>query len=145
VKKRRVILLVEDDEGDVFFFRRALTSCKFDGDVRVVENAWEARDYIEGRGRFSDRGYFALPDLIVSDLHLPGASGVDFVKWVREHPEYRSIPIIVWSGSRTGKELQNILAAGASAYQVKTPEFNALCQNVEAMLQHLPKTAPEEK
>ena len=133
-KKLPVILLVENDEGDVFFFRRALSSCHFRGDVRVVGSAWQARDYMEARGEFRDRSYFPVPALIVCDLHLPGASGLDFLKWVREHPAYNKIPVIVWSGSMPEKELEAIMAAGASGYQLKTPNFTRLCECVEEML-----------
>src|SRR5204862_6099958 len=64
VKQSHVILLIENDESDVFFFRRALSSCQFRGVVRVVGTAWQARDYMEGRGEFRDRSYYPLPNLI---------------------------------------------------------------------------------
>jgi CheY-like chemotaxis protein len=138
VKQSQVILLIENDEADVFFFRRALSTCHFPGVVRVVGTAWQARDYMEGRGEFKDRGYYPLPHLIVCDLHLPGASGVDFVKWLREHPDFSALPIVVWTGSMPEKELQAVMAAGVSSYQVKTPEFKQLCERVLGMLQYLP-------
>ena len=138
LKQSEAILLIENDESDVFFFRRALSSCHFPGVVRVVGTAWQARDYMEGRGEFRDRSYYPLPNLIVCDLHLPGASGVDFVTWIREHPVYNSLPIILWSGSLPEKELQSIMSAGASSYQLKTPEFKTLCERVNEMLKHLP-------
>ena len=138
MKQPHVVLLIENDESDVFFFRRALSSSHFRGIVRVVGTAWQARDYMEGRGEYRDRDYYPLPHLIVCDLHLPGASGVDFVTWVREHPVFRSIPVIVWSGSLPEKDLQAVMAAGASSYQLKTPEFKTLCARVDEMLKLLP-------
>jgi CheY-like chemotaxis protein len=138
VKQSYVILLIENDESDVFFFRRALSSCHFRGVVRVVGTAWQARDYMEGRGEFRDRSYYPVPHLVVCDLHLPGASGADFLKWIREHPDFHSLPIIVWTGSLPEKELQTIMSAGASSYQLKTPEFKTLCERVDDMLKLLP-------
>ncbi len=122
----------------MFFFRRALSSCHFGGVVRVVGTAWQARDYMEGRGEFRDRSYYPVPNLIVCDLHLPGASGLDFLHWVREHPVFHSLPIIVWTGSMPEKEIQHVMAAGASSYQLKTPEFKTLCERVDEMLKYLP-------
>src|SRR5688572_10374133 len=65
-----VILLIENEESDVFLFRRALSRLNFIGVVRVVGSVSEAREYLEGRGRFADRSYDPLPDLIVSDMNL---------------------------------------------------------------------------
>ena len=125
VGKDKVLLLIEDDENDVFAFRRALSHCRFEGKLRVVETSWEARDYMEGRGRYRDRSYYSVPDLIISDFHLPGATGTEFVKWLREQPAFAKIPFIIWTGSVAAKELERILAAGATSHHPKTAEFKS--------------------
>lgn len=137
MKQVPVILLIENNDNDVFFFRRALSRCNFAGDVRVVQTAWNARNYLEGRAEFKDREYYRLPNLIVCDLHLPGATGVEFVQWLREEPKFHQIPLIVWTGSMTSEALQNVMTAGASGYQLKTPNFQRLCDAVEQMLKNL--------
>lgn len=137
VKRVPTILLIENDDNDVFFFRRALSRCNFPGNVRVVQTAWQARNYLEARGEFKDQEYFCIPDLIVSDLHLPGATGMEFVQWLREEPKLQHIPLIVWTGSMTAQALRDILAKGASGYQIKTPDFQQLCTAVDEMLKKL--------
>ena len=134
MKRVAVILLIEDDESDVFFFRRALSSCRFSGHVRIVPNAWHARNYLEGEGEYKNREYYPVPDLIVCDLHLPGATGVDFVRWLREHKRFSAIPLIIWSGSMPEEQLKDALSAGASSVFRKTPEFARLCDSVGEML-----------
>jgi CheY-like chemotaxis protein len=135
----RNILLIEDEEADVFLFRRGLSRCNFPGNLRVVENAWRARDYMEGRGAYSDREYYPIPELIVSDLHLPGASGEEFVKWLRETPRFKNIPLVLWSGSMPEEQVRRILENGANAYYRKTADFRVLCEVIhEVLAQHLP-------
>ena len=51
------ILVLEDEENDLFFLRRALTTCDFKGQVRVVVSMAQARDYLAGRGPYADRHY----------------------------------------------------------------------------------------
>jgi hypothetical protein len=46
--------------------------------------------------------------------------------------------MIVWSGSLPEKDFQAVMAAGASSYQLKTPEFKTLCTRVDEMLKYLP-------
>ncbi len=140
MKQVPVILLIENDDNDVFFFRRALSRCSFGGDVRVVQTAWQARNYLEGRGEFKDREYYRIPNLIVCDLHLPGATGVEFVQWLREERQFQRIPLIIWTGSMTAEALKTMLAAGASGYQIKTPNFQQLCAVVEEMLKNVEKS-----
>lgn len=93
------ILLIENDEGDVFLFRRALSRLNYSGSVRVVGSVTEARAYLEGDGAFSDREYYAIPDLIVSDMNLPGPTGNDFLEWLREEERFADVPLVFLSGS----------------------------------------------
>jgi len=132
------MLLIENDENDVFAFRRALAHCHYTGALRVVETSWQARDYIEGRGAYADRHYYPLPDLIVSDFHLPGATGTEFVKWLREKPPFAKIPVLIWTGSVGCKELERILEAGANGHHLKTAEFKTLCDHIQTILGYLP-------
>jgi len=66
---------------------------------RVVSTSWEARDYIEGRGKYRDRTCNCLPDLLVSDFQLTGATRTEFVKWLREQAFLPKR----WSSSGPGK------------------------------------------
>jgi CheY-like chemotaxis protein len=136
------ILLIENDDNDVFLFRRALSRCHYLGDVRITGSAWEARNYLEGRERFTDRRYYPIPDLIVSDLHLPGASGIEFVRWLRSEPQFEKIPLILWSGSMPEGELKRVLEhSGITDYALKTANFALLCDKVEGMLNRLKKAS----
>jgi two-component system, chemotaxis family, response regulator Rcp1 len=128
------ILLIEDDENDVFFFRRCLGAAATDAGVRVVENAWDARNYLEGLGKFSDRTYYPIPDLIVADLNLPGASGLEFLQWKRVDERFKGIPIVILSGAIRGQDCAAIQEAGALAQFLKTPNFQQAQSNVRKIL-----------
>jgi CheY-like chemotaxis protein len=136
VDVKPVILLIEDRDTDVLLFRQALSSVTFHGDLRVAVNAWEARDYLEGLGTFVDRARFPLPDLIVCDLHMAG-SATDFLKWLRDHGEFRHVPVVLWSGHLGVAPLNMLLEAGGSHCFAKKSDFDRLCSDVQAMLSHL--------
>src|SRR2546423_54701 len=87
-----VILLIENEVEDVFLFRRSLARANFRGNVRVVGSASEARVYLEGTPPFESRTYFPFPDLIVSDMSLPGESGNAFLAWLREDKRFNTVP-----------------------------------------------------
>jgi CheY-like chemotaxis protein len=128
-----LILLVEDNENDVFAFRRALAFVGFRGAVRVVDSAWQARDYMEGRGAYADRDYYPLPQLVVSDLNLPGASGLELVRWLRDQPAFNALPVALWSGAMSDIDVKRAFQAGITEHYTKTGDFGALVATVKQM------------
>jgi CheY-like chemotaxis protein len=133
-----VILLIENDEGDVFLFRRALSRLNYDGAVRVVGSVSEARAYLEGSGRFTDRGYFPIPDLIVSDMNLTGQSGNDFLAWLREQEAFNKIPFVFLSGSFGPADAARARELRAGEFFVKSGDINLMVERVAHMLKLIP-------
>lgn len=62
-------------------------------------------------------------DLVLSDMHLPEESGLDFLKLLKSNPKMNSLPIILISSSRpTEKEQQECLAVGANKFILRPIE-----------------------
>jgi two-component system, chemotaxis family, response regulator Rcp1 len=139
-----VILLLENEENDVFFFRRALSSLGFRGAVQVVQNTSLARAYLEGRPPYHVRDYHPMPDLIISDMKMPGGSGLEFLNWVRFHPEFKSIPFAMLSGSMMEQELKAAVESGALLYKRKSGDFAEMRQRVAELLELAEGNPPEE-
>lgn len=59
------------------------------------------------------------PDLILMDIHLPGMSGYDTLRHLRQHPETRDIPVIAVSAAALSEEIERGLAAGFRRYITK--------------------------
>jgi CheY-like chemotaxis protein len=93
---RGVVLIVEDDENDVFLLRRALAEMS-DLSVRAVHDGLEAQRYLRGLDQFSDREKYPLPDVIVCDHNMPECNGVEFTRWFRGEPAWKDIPLIFFS------------------------------------------------
>ena len=86
------ILLVDDDENDVFFMLDAFRKAGVDVPVQIVRDGKEATDYLRGSGSFSDRARFPVPSLVLLDLKLPFVMGLDVLKAIRHELK---LPIIV--------------------------------------------------
>ena len=84
-----VILLIEHDENDVFFFRHALKKLCYDCDLRVCEN-WTAAEALLKE---------TTPALIVSDYQFLGCTALDSVRSLRKVDAYALIPLVIWSGT----------------------------------------------
>src|SRR3954468_24570450 len=124
--KKPVILLIENEEDDVFLFRRALSRMNFQGTVRVVASVSEAREYLQGCGKYNDPLYYPCPDLIVSDMNLPGATGNDFLEWMRKDDRFAPIPFVFLSGSFLPLDKLRASELGADSFFVKTADIEVM-------------------
>jgi len=60
-----------------------------------------------------------LPRLIIADIVMPGASGYDFFKEVKENPTWATIPFIFVSALTTAEDVDRGLQLGADDYVTK--------------------------
>ena len=131
--KDPLILLVEDDDNDVFFMRRALQKGGFTNPMNVANNGQEAIDYLGGAGKFSDRSRFPLPSIVFLDLKMPFLDGFEVLTWIRSQPALQKIPVVVLTSSSEDRDRQRAAALGAEGYFVKTPGV----ETVREMMQFL--------
>ncbi len=117
----RAILLVEDNEDDVFLMKRALQGANVVNPLFVVEDGQEALDYLGGAGKFADRDSYPLPVVVFLDLKLPYISGHDVLAWTRRQKELESMVVIVLTSSNEASDLSRCYALGANSYLVKPP------------------------
>src|SRR3954451_18057954 len=114
--KEKIILLLENDEDDVFFFRRALKALNYDGKLHVVADTRRARAYLAGTEPFQDRSQFPLRDLSVSDLKPYGETGAQFHDWLRARRPYAEIPHARFRATPTAMVRVGLSQPGAGAY-----------------------------
>jgi len=117
----RAILLVEDNEDDVFLMKRALKGARVINPLFVVDDGQEAVDYLGGAGKFSDRGSYPLPAVVFLDLKLPFISGHEVLAWIRRRKEFESLVVIVLTSSNEASDLSRCYSLGANSYVVKPP------------------------
>jgi DNA-binding response OmpR family regulator len=121
----RTVLLVEDDEDDVFFLQQAMHKAGVDNPIEVATNGQEAIDYFKGAGKFADRDAYPLPYLTLLDLKLPHVMGLDVLKWIREHAATPAI-VVILSSSMDEADIATAYRWGANGYLVKPPDLGKL-------------------
>jgi DNA-binding response OmpR family regulator len=119
------ILLVEDEENDVFFMQQAMKTAGVLNPIRVASDGRQAIDYFKGTGKFVNREEFPLPYLVLLDLKLPHMMGLDVLKWIRQESEVAAI-VVVLTSSKEEADIATAYRLGANGYLVKPPDVNQL-------------------
>jgi CheY-like chemotaxis protein len=128
-----VILLVEDEANDVFFFKHCLRRAGIDKPLLVAQDGLEALDYLRGSGQFADREKFPFPCLVVLDLKLPRATGFEVLEQMRCDPDLRRLIVVVLTSSASDQDIVKSYDLGANAYLVKPSDSRQLAQMVQTI------------
>jgi CheY-like chemotaxis protein len=130
----RVLLLVEDDDGDAKLIARALKRTMLPGRVEVVRTGTAALAYVDAAPPYDDRGRYPSPALIILDLKMPLLDGYGVLQALRSRPEARRVPVVVLTGVREAASVQRTYDLGASVYFVKPAAgrgFAAVAREIE--------------
>lgn len=133
------ILMVEEDENDVYLFEREFIRIMDRVRVRRVRDGVEATEYMEGVGEYADREKYPLPGVILLDLKLPRISGLELLKWLRSgfHGNHQPTPVIVLSSSGLEADVRAATDAGASAFMTKPAKWEVLLEQLQRLGIHL--------
>jgi CheY-like chemotaxis protein len=117
--KHRPLLIVEDEENDVFFLKRALQKAGVTNPLVVAQDGQEALDYLKGTAAFADRSRFPFPGLMLLDWKLPCITGMEVLRWLRRESPTPLLPVIVLTSSTLADDIDNAYRLGANSYIVK--------------------------
>lgn len=134
------IVLIEDNEADVFLIERALAATD-----RTFETS-HFRDGTEALRALLAPQQTSLPDVILLDLNMPRSNGLDILRQIRSSPKLTAIPVGILSGSVAVSDQQQASTIGASRYIHKDSHYDAFVSNVgkavESMLDEPVLNAP---
>lgn len=129
----RPILLVEDDPNDALLVRDTLEQVHLINDIDVTTTVDAAKKYVTRK----------MPALIISDIHLPGQSGLDFLHWLRDRPApLGSVPVIMMSVSTDEVHHMRASALRALIFMTKPIKREVLLDQLRGLgllITHIPR------
>jgi len=120
------VLVVEDSSSMRAYLTTILESGSESYDLEIVE---------------ASSGFEALKtlphhkfDAILTDINMPDINGLELVSFLKNHPVYKTIPIMVISTESTDEDRRRAAALGAEEYLVKPFETSDLIEKLRRLL-----------
>jgi two-component system response regulator len=116
-----IVLLVEDREEDRELTARAVKKAQTACELVMVETGEAALEYLSTAD--------PAPQLVLLDIRLPGISGFDVLKRMRDIPAAAALPVVMLTSSNLEEDRIASLQAGAASY-IRKPVTSAHFQDV---------------
>jgi two-component system chemotaxis response regulator CheY len=104
--------------------------------VNIIENGADDVEIVEAENGFE--ALKTLPhhkfDAILTDINMPDINGLELVSFLKNHPIYKTIPIMVISTESTAEDRNRAAALGAEEYLVKPFEAAELVAKLRKLL-----------
>ena len=122
IRLRRLVLIVEDDDANLTLVRDLLR-----GHGYGTLEARDAAPVIEMARQYR-------PDLILMDIRLPGVSGLDATRALKQDPGLQDIPVLAITAFLPQIEERNAREAGCDGFLVKPISVSAFLQTVRRLM-----------
>lgn len=114
------ILLVEDNEDDVFLTREAFEAASLRVRLHHVDNGVKCMQFLRKRGDYTAA---PSPDLILLDMHMPVMNGFEVMSEIVKDEKLRHLPVIVLTTSYEAADIQKMYGLRCNSYITKPVDF----------------------
>ena len=131
LERTRRIFVVEDNDADIELLREALADVITEYELETCADGATALAHVEALRA----GRVEHPDLVLLDLNLPGASGVDVLSALKQDPELRRLPVVVLTTSHAPADIDRCYDLHANSYVVKATNFADFVRDIDVIAQ----------
>jgi CheY-like chemotaxis protein len=135
------LLLVEDNQGDVFLIKEMLRDTGIRLDITVAEDGQKALTILDRVNGNTDRPL----DFVILDLNLPKINGFEVLSYMKTMHGMKDIPVVVMTGSLNDGDRARSMDMGAANYLIKpshNKDFEAIVGWMKRELADLEEVGP---
>ena len=121
------IMLADDDEDDVLFFKDAFAEIKIKTEVVVAKDGEELMAYLQKEDT-------ALPTLLFLDLNMPRKNGMQCLQEIKQIERLKDIAIAIYSTSASEEDIEETFVKGANVYIKKPSDFGVLKKMLQQVI-----------
>jgi CheY-like chemotaxis protein len=122
-ENRKIQLLVVEDSEDILY-------------IMKTELEWMdyAVDAAADGNQALELAKLQRPDVIISDIQMPGIDGFEFIRMVRSLKELASVPAIALTGFGMEADVKRALERGFTAHMTKPVEPEKLSEMIQKLV-----------
>lgn len=124
------LLLIDDDERDIFLTKRAFKKGDISSRIQVAKNGEEGLALLRQQEPFETS---SRPDLILLDLNMPRMTGYEFLEIMKNDDDLASIPVVVMTNSQSDVDMVKSYQHRANAFISKPIELDDFMKVIEAI------------
>jgi len=122
------LVLIEDDEDDIYFFKEACSQLKQNISITVLGNGWEFIDYVENNS--------IKNKVFLLDLNMPKLGGLEALSKLQNNPKLSQMVIVTYTTSSRDKDIKDAYKLGVKSYLLKPNSMTEIKHMVEAVSQY---------
>jgi len=113
------ILLVEDNEGDIFLTIELFQEMKMNNNISIAKDGKQAVEMLSNLGIYANDG---LPNLVLLDMNLPKKNGLEVLQFIKNTSTLKHIPVIMITTSSSENDIMQAYENAADGYITKPLE-----------------------
>lgn len=112
------VLIIDDDEDDRFFMEQAFKTDSPHTQVHSAPGGQQALDLLHSLQ--------PLPDVVLLDLNMPGMTGFEVLKHLKQSAFFHPIPVVMLTTSDADSDQQQARQLGATEFITKPTTYAGL-------------------
>ena len=125
-----VILLVEDNEDHAEMVKQSFGDAAIAKEIHWVKDGQEAIDFLQRKGNHTN---VPRPALILLDLNLPKASGLEVLQVIKEDYDLKIIPVVMLTTTDRNDEILECYRLGVNSFITKPVKFEEYYDKLQSL------------
>jgi len=118
------VLVVEDSPEDYEVLKRAFKKAEILLPLVHCKDGVDAMNYLKCEGVYQGDQNCIRPSFVLMDLNMPGVDGCSVIQQIKNDPALSTIPLIVFTTSRSEKDVEETYRAGANSFMPKPVDMD---------------------
>jgi two-component system response regulator len=119
--------MIDDNPDDIFIAKRALLKSAVDCAIEEASNGLKAMERLRTGNP---------PRLILLDLKMPGAGGLEILQFIRAQEKTRYVPVVMVTSSKMEEDMKAAYNAGANGFLYKSHDLIEFTEKLKTALHY---------
>lgn len=108
--------MIDDDAGDTLMAKETIEELNASARMHITHDGFDAMAFLQNQPPYETA---PRPDLILLDLNMPRMDGHEFLTWIKQQHELKTIPVVIFTTSNSMQDIEKCYDNYANCYVTK--------------------------